>query len=213
MRICSIRKKDDENVIVQFDNSSQLILSVDTLFKSGLKKGDEVSEDRFSLLIERNMAYHIKKKALSYLSRRLHTEKELIIKLKAKSYDENLIKLVIKELRELSFLNDKDFAIQFTEEKSEKKKWGKLKIKAALQNKGIDIKIINEVLSDYNLDNTEMQQVKELALKKYSGLQKKENDKRKLFQKLVTFLINRGYDFELSSKTVREIINADSDEY
>lgn len=213
MRICSIRKKDDENVIVQFDNSSQLILSFDTLFKSGLKKGDEVSEDRFSVLIESDTVYNIKKKALTFLSRRPHTEKELILKLKAKAYDEKLIKLVIKELRELSFLNDKNFAIQFTEEKSEKKKWGKLKIKAALQSKGIDNKIIIAVLSNYNIDNLEMQQAEKLALKKYTVLQKKETDKRKLFQKVITFLISRGYDYELSSKTVRKITNADPDEY
>lgn len=43
MRIISIRKKDDENVVVKFDNSQQLIISVDTLFKSGLQKFHHLS--------------------------------------------------------------------------------------------------------------------------------------------------------------------------
>lgn len=213
MRIISIRKKDDENVFVQFDDSRELILSVDTFFKSGLRKGDEVSEDRFSALIESNILYHIKKRALSFLARRPHAEKELLMKLKGKAYDEKLIKLVLKELRELSFLNDKDFALQFLEEKSVKKKWGKLKIKAALISKGINVKIIDEVLSESSNYDMESQQATELALKKYSFLQKKETDKRKLMQKLISFLISRGYKYELSAEVTSKIVKPDFDDF
>lgn len=209
MRIISILKKDDENVIVKLDDSKQLILSIDTFYKSGLKKGDEISEDRFAVLIENNITYYIKKRALSFLARRAHSEKELILKLKSKSYEERLIKLVISELREKSFLDDKEFASQFIEEKSNKKKWGKLKIKAALLSKGVNHKIIDEVLLENNLDKSEQQMVKELALKKYTLLHKKTSDKKKLTQKLITFLLGRGYNYEISSETVKSIIKVD----
>lgn len=213
MRIISIRKKDDENVTIQFDDSKQLILSSDTFFKSGLRKGDEISEDRFAVLIENNITYHIKKRALSYLARRAHTERELLLKLKSKAYDEKLIKLVLKELRDQSFLDDKEFAAQFLEEKSTKKKWGKLKIKSALLSKGVNQKIIEELLSGANLEEFEMQQAKELASKKYILLQKKETDRKKLVQKLIAFLISRGYKYETSAAAVRKIIEPDSDDF
>lgn len=209
MRVISIRKKDDENVVIKFDNSQQLIISVDTLFKSDLKKDDEISEDRFAFLIESNITYHIKKKALSFLARRAHTEKELFLKLKAKSYNEGLIKAVIKELHDLSFLDDKEFATQFVNEKSLRKKWGKQKIKSALINKGINYKIIDEVLSENNLDKLEAEQIKDLALKKYSLLKKREKDQKKMMQKLISFLISKGYSYELATEAVRQITKSE----
>ncbi len=209
MRIISIRKKDDENVIIKLDDSQQLIVSVDTLFKSGLKKDDEISEDRFAFLIESNIAYHIKKKALSFLGRRAHTEKELFLKLKAKAYNESLIKSVINELRNLSFLDDKKFAIQFVNEKSLRKKWGRLKIKSSLIGKGVNYKIIDEVLSAYNTEEHESQQINELVVKKYSILKKSETDEKKLIQKLISFLLSKGYDYEIASNTVRKIVKTD----
>lgn len=209
MRIVSIRKKDDENVIIKLDDSQQLIISVDTLFKSGLKKDDEISEDRYTLLIESNISYHIKKKALSYLARRAHTEKELLIKLKTKSYNENLIKSVIKELRNLSFINDREFAVQFVSEKSQRNKWGKLKIKSALISKGINYKIIDEVLSAAGLEELELNCINELVIKKYSILKKRETDEKKIIRKLISFLVGRGYNYELASNAVRKIIKTD----
>ncbi|MDT3696533.1 MAG: regulatory protein RecX [Ignavibacterium sp.] len=209
MRIISIRKKDDENVVIKFDDSQQLIISVDTLFKSGLKKDDEISEDRFAFLIESNISYYIKKKALSFLARRAHTEKELFLKLKAKSYDEGLIKSVIKELRNLSFIDDREFAVQFVNEKSFRNKWGRLKIKSALISRGINHKIIDQVLSASRLKELESQQINELAVKKYSILKKRETDEKKIFQKLISFLLSKGYDYDSASNTVKKIIKAD----
>lgn len=79
------------------------------------------------LFVEQNILYHIKQKALSFLGRRFHSERELLIKLKSKSYDERLIKIVLNEMKVNSFINDQIFATHFVEEKLNKKHWGKIK--------------------------------------------------------------------------------------
>ena len=84
MKIDRVSRKDEKNVSVYFDNGERLILSEDTFYNSGLRKGDEISEDRFSFFIEQNILYHIKQRALSFLARRFHSERELLIKLKSK---------------------------------------------------------------------------------------------------------------------------------
>jgi len=100
MKIIRVNRKDEKNVIVYLEDDQKLILSEDVFFQSGLRKGDELSDDRLSFFIEQNIIYHIKQRALSFLSRRFHSEKELFLKLKSKLYDEGLIKIVLSDLKE-----------------------------------------------------------------------------------------------------------------
>lgn len=209
MKIERVSRKDEKNVSVYFDNGERLILSEDTFFNSGLRKGDEISEDRFSFFIEQNILYHIKQRALSFLARRFHSERELLIKLKQKSYEERLLKLVLNELKEKSFIDDQVFANHFIEEKLKKKRWGKNKIRSALFSKGVSASIIDEVLKSFNSEEDQNEAAFSLAQKKYEKLRMRESDERKLKQKIVSFLLSRGFDYEVSSDVVGKIIKSD----
>ena len=209
MIINSITRKGERNVVVYFDNDEKLILSEDTFYNSGLRKGDEVSDDRYSFFVEQNVLYHIKQRALGYLARRFHSERELLIKLKSKSYEERLIKIVISELRKASFLDDKNFAIHFIEEKLKKKQWGKNKIRSALFNKGISGEIIDEIFLNLDSEQDEIDSALELAKKKFDKVKKRETDDRKVYQKVVAFLMSRGFDYNTSSEACNKIIKRD----
>lgn len=211
MKIDRVSRKDEKNVSVYFDNGERLILSEDTFYISGLRKGDEISEDRFAFFIEQNILYHIKQRALSFLARRFHSERELLIKLKQKSYEDRLIKLVLNELREKSFIDDQVFANHFIEEKLKKKQWGKNKIRAALISKGVSTSIIDEVLKSFDSEVDQNEAAINLAQKKFERLKPRENDERKLKQKIIAFLLSRGFDYEVSSEVVNKIIKSDYD--
>lgn len=211
MKIDRVSRKDEKNVSVYFDNGERLILSEDTFYNSGLRKGDEISEDRFSFFIEQNILYHIKQRALSFLARRFHSERELLIKLKSKSYEERLIKNVLNDLREKSFINDQVFANHFIEEKLKKKRWGKNKIKAALFSKGVSASIIDEGLKSFDSEIDQNEAAFGLAQKKFEKLKLRESDDRKLKQKIISFLLSRGFDYEVSSEVVNKIIKSDYD--
>jgi len=211
MKIERVSRKDEKNVSVYFDNGERLILSEDTFYNSGLRKGDEISEDRFSFFIEQNILYHIKQRAFSYLARRFHSERELLIKLKQKSYEERLIKLVLNELREKSFIDDQVFANHFIEEKLKKKRWGKNKIRAALFSKGVSASIIDEVLKSFDSEEDQNEAAISLVKKKFENLKKRETDCKKLKQKLVAFLLSRGFEYEISVEVVSKIIKQDYD--
>lgn len=211
MKIDRVSRKDEKNVSVYFDNGERLILSEDTFYSSGLRKGDEISEDRFSFFIEQNILYHIKQRALSFLARRFHSERELLIKLKQKSYEERLIKLVLNELREKSFIDDQVFANHFVEEKLKKKRWGNNKIRSALFSKGVSASIIDEVLKSFDSEVDQNEAALGLAKKKFEKLKLRESDERKLKQKIISFLLSRGFDYEVSSEVVSKIIKSDFD--
>ena len=211
MKIDRVSRKDEKNVSVYFDNGERLILSEDTFYSSGLRKGDEISGDRFSFFIEQNILYHIKQRALSFLARRFHSEKELLIKLKTKAYEERLIKIVLNDLREKSFIDDQVFANHFIEEKLKKKRWGKNKIRAALFSKGVSSSIIDDVLQSFNSEEDQNEVAFSLAKKKFENLKLRETDSKKLKQKIISFLLSRGFDYEVSSGAVNKIIEWDYD--
>jgi regulatory protein len=211
MKIERVSRNDEKNVSVYFDNGERLILSEDTFYNSGLRKGDEISEDRFSFFIEQNILYHIKQRALSFLARRFHSERELLIKLKSKSYEERLIKVVLSDLKEKSFIDDKVFANHFIEEKLKKKRWGKNKIRAALFSKGISASIIDESLRSFDSEQDQNATAIELAKKKFESLIKRETDNKKIKQKLISYLMSRGFEYEISAVAVNKIIKQDFD--
>ena len=211
MKIDRVVRKDEKNVSVYFDDGQRLILSEDTFYNSGLRKGDEISEDRFPFFVEQNILYHIKQRALSFLGRRFHSERELLLKLKSKLYDERLIKLVLNDLRQKSFIDDQVFANHFVEEKLKKKKWGKNKIRAALFSKGVSGAIIDETLSLFDSQQDQNEAAFLLAKKKYENLKLREQDERKLKQKIISFLLSRGFEYEVTSEAVNKIIKQDFD--
>jgi regulatory protein len=209
MKIIGVNRKDEKNVIVYLEDDQKLILSEDVFFQSGLRKGDELSDDRLSFFIEQNIIYHIKQRALSFLSRRFHSEKELFLKLKSKLYDEGLIKIVLSDLKKSGFINDHVFTLHFVEEKLSKKRWGKNKIKAALINKGINRSTIDKVISGYKDDKSEFDLAYSLAEKKIIQLQKRNIDTNKYQQKIFSFLISRGFDFDTCREVCEKILKQD----
>lgn len=211
MKIERVVRKDEKNVSVYFEDGQRLILSEDTFYSSGLRKGDEISEDRFSFFVEQNILYYIKQRAISFLARRFHSERELLLKLKTKSYEERLIKIVLQNLKDHSFIDDKNFASHFIEEKLKRKKWGMNKIKSALYTKGVSSKIIDELLKEFDNTENNLESITEIAAKKINQLRKRNVDEKKLYQKVITFLLSRGFDYETSSEVCRKIIKQDFD--
>lgn len=207
-----IVSKDDEKATVFFDSGEKLILHKDILYQSGLRKGDEVSSDRFSFLNNQETLYLIKQKAFRLLQRRIHTSRELYIKLRQKFSDDLLIKNCLSELQQKGFINDREFALAFISEKQKSKKWSKAKLKSELIKRGVSNEIISEVLNQTFDTERETESAKELAQKKLSQIIKKENDKRKLSQKIMMYLQSKGYDYEMSSEVVRKILKSDDED-
>ena len=207
-----IVSKDDEKATVFFDNGEKLILHKDVLYQSGLRKGDEVSSDRFSSLNHQESFYLIKQKAFQLLQRRIHTSRELYTKLRQKFSDDLLIKKCLTELQQKGFINDREFAVAFISEKQKSKKWSKAKLKSELIKRGVSNEIISEVLNQTFDTEKEIESAKELAEKKLSQIIKKENDKRKVFQKIMMYLQSKGYDYEMSSEVIKKILKSDDED-
>ena len=209
MKISKIVKKDARNVVIHFDNDEVLFLSVDIFYKSGLKKNDEISDDRFSSLLKENQLFHIKQRAFRYLGRRFHSVSELRTKLRQKGYEIELINEVLDDLKKNNYLNDSKFAEMFVEEKIKLKLWGEQKLRSELIKRGIKSEIISDVLRNIISDEDKLNNAMIVASKKYDSLKNRNVDKDVIKRKLITFLNSRGYKYDVIKEVCDELIIED----
>ena len=208
MNITRIVKKGKSDVTIYFNNDSLLFLAVEVFLKSGLKKGDDISEDRFSILIEKNKLFHIKQRAFRLLGRRQHSSSELKRKLWNKDYEPRLIDDVIEDLKKKGYLDDKEFIRAFVAEKSRSKSWSIKKIKSELIKSGLASKLIDELLSEQTKDS-DYENVMKLAKKKYAILLQRNLEPKDLRNKLSTYLFSKGFAYELIKEVYSKILKSE----
>jgi regulatory protein len=205
-----IVKKDTKNVVVHVSNGDTLILSLDVFLQSGLKKNEEISDDRFSSLIRENKLFYIRQRALNYLGRRPHSLFELRVKLIQKGYEKDLVNEVLEYLTDKNYLNDLVFAKQFYKAKLDTKGWSKKRLKSELIKKGINSGIIDEVLRENYNEVIELENATTAALKKLISFKDKTGDKNILRNKLSSFLNLKGYSYDITKEVCDKLISEEN---
>lgn len=139
--------------------------------------------------------------ALYYLAKRQHSVAELSKKLKDKEHSAEDIENVVIKLKNLYFLDDKEFAFSRIRYRYETSKWGLGRIKIELKQKGVSAEIIEQAVAeryeDGTLDDSLIkQQAFDLIYKRYKNKVEIENKRltAKSYAKVVGFLQRRGYN-------------------
>lgn len=212
MLIERLVKKDETTVVVYLDNGDKLYLSYEVVLKNGLRKGSEIFEDRFEFLIRHNKKYYIRQKALSYIARRIHSKRELENKLRQKKYEIDLIHEVLNDLVDKKMINDESFAMHFADEKINRKKWGIMKVKSELIKKGITSDLIDHALKSYITPESQNETTAALAKKKLNFISKREPDPQKIKQKILSYLLSRGFSYDTSIEVIQSLLKEIDDQ-
>ncbi|MEK9178534.1 MAG: RecX family transcriptional regulator [Patescibacteria group bacterium] len=136
--------------------------------------------------------------ALRFLSYRPRSEKEVyeylkgkIQKSKGKSLNGEIIAKIMSRLAELDFVDDSTFVRWWIENR---KKGGRL-IKLELLQKGISKETIEEALLKFDIAKKENDLIKKFIEKK----------KSLPYEKLVAYLLRRGFDYETIKKALKQL--------
>ncbi len=127
---------------------------------------------------------------------------EVMIKLKSWGLIQEAIDLLIVELIQYNFLNEERYARSFARGKFRIKKWGKIKIRKALKKRDVYFKCIDLAMLEID-DKTYLNTLKELLQKKNDILKETNLYKRKM--KLISYLVNRGYEYDLIHDALVEL--------
>lgn len=197
MKIVKARRSGRNRVEIFFDNDQNLSLAYEVFLKNQLKLNQEVSSELLPLLIAEDQKYQVKQSALNFLSRRHHSKNEIRVKLRQKKFDPELINQTLNDLEQNNYIDDKIFAQIFTDEKVKAKNWGKNKVKSELIKKGLPSKIISAVIEEKFSAESEIDAGLELARKKLKKLISRNLDHKKIQVSIYSFLVSRGYDYDL----------------
>ena len=199
------RNKDRSNIYINYGYAFSL--SNELVYKEGLKVDENIDIERINKIAKEDNYLKCKEAAFRIVERTFKSEKELREKLFLKGYENEAINRTIDVLKEYNFINDENYVKMYVKDKSRLQ--GKKKIKYDLARKGINDKIINEEI--YNIDTDEERNIAyNLAIKKYNTINKREDDKFKLSQKLYRFLLSKGYDYDTVSYVVKKVTKVDN---
>jgi regulatory protein len=196
------QKKRRGRYSIFLDNEFGFGITDNTLLKFGLRKNDELTEQKIDEIKDYDEFDYAKKYSFDLLSRSPKSEKEIRTKLKQKKINDSNIIKVIDALKELKFLDDVNYAKLFVESKLRNNPAGKVVIKNKLREKGIGKELIEESIENFYDDAVEEKKAESILLK---YMKKKTGDdyytlKRKCFQHLVS----KGFDFDLVNELLRK---------
>lgn len=201
-----IQKRNKERVNLFLDGEYAFSLSLELMYKEGLKVNQEVNINILKALAKKESYIRCKESALRIIERNYKTEKEVRDKLKLKGYEDDDIDSSIEFLKNYNFLNDYNYTKAFIKDKINIQ--GSQKIKYNLIKKGISKEIVQEQLSSINKDDEKITALN-LAKKKLNIINKSENDEYKISGKLYRFLISKGYGYDIVKEVVKEVMALD----
>jgi len=181
-----VKRKDRYSVYV--DESYEFSLSQNGLLQSGLRSGDELTQQDIERFRQQSEEDKIYERLLYLLSFRPRSEWELTSYLARKKIDGELAEKLINRLRNKNYIDDEDFARRWVENRRLLKPVSKRKLYQELKVKRVDNEAIEIVLSEDDTDEREV--LAELILKKRSQTKYKDP------QKLLQFLARQGFNYD-----------------
>lgn len=205
-KISKIKKINNKYTIILSDNSSLSFYS-DTLIKYNLLKPREISDKELEEVINYNNYIEAYNKALTYISYKQRTKKE--IKDKLCNYSIDVIDKVIKKLDELCLLDEKKYIEAFINDQINLGNKGPFYIKKELKKLNINIDCIDEILNNIK-DDVWIKKVKKIVDKKINT--NKKLPKERLLLKIKKDLILLGYSKNIIDKVLSNITIEENNE-
>ena len=186
--------EDETKLLLNYNIFEKYKVSVDMAFSE-----EEILEMKYFSDIER-----AKSRAINYISGKLKTKYEVRLKLKENGFAEDVIDGVLDILEKEEYLNDKVYCEIFIEDKKKLNGYGKNKIKSLLIQKGISKNIFEDFLNEFEYDE-EFDNALKMGIKKLELLSNEEDNFKKK-QKIINYLVYRGFGFDVINDVLKEIL-------
>lgn len=199
------KKGKQDKIHISVDGEYCFTVDETYFLSMGIYSGKEVNSEELEEIKHIVMVRRAYNYAVSILSRRDHSERELITKLSQKGYTDGAEEAIAK-LKDGGYVSDERFARLYVRELQTFKKYGKRRIEQELYRKGIDREIIREVVDEADFDEDELVS---LIKRKYGRYLSDE----KGVAKTINGLLRMGYSYGEIRNALKKINeNIESDE-
>ena len=181
------KKGKQDKIHISVDGEYSFTVDETYFLSMGIYNGKEVDSDELREIRETVNVRRAYNYAVTLLSRRDHSIRELTEKLHRKGYTKGTEE-AIEKLTAGGYVSDERFARLYVRELRTLKKYGKRRIEQELYRKGVDRDIISEVLEETDFEESELVALIERKYSRYLGDEKG-------IQKTVNSLLRMGYSY------------------
>lgn len=210
MQITRIQQaqKNEGRVNLFLNDEFWIGIDKDELLSFQLYKGKEIDEELKSQIEQSASTTKLTNKVINYIQIRLRSEKEVRDYLKKKNVDPISSSQIISNLKNKNLISDEQFTRWYIENRLISGKFGELRIKNELMQKGIPKSLVDSTYKSLLTDEKESE-VEEKALIYATKISKtiKSENKYEFRTKLIKKLMGRGYSYSLSSKIASKVEN------
>lgn len=180
---------------VVLNHEVELSLYKGELRRFHIEEGQELEEKAYKEIMEEILPKRARERCLNLLAVRSMTEYEIRKKLRDGLYPENITDNTIALLKKHHLINDGDYAESFVEMRKTGK--SKRQLQQDLMRKGVSAETIRDTLEESNVDEEE--NIRRLMDKKHIDVEQSTPEE---LQKFASFLLRKGYDYDLIRKMV-----------
>jgi regulatory protein len=203
MKITQIERigpKKDKYLIYIDDERSFSIREEDYL-RLNLYEKKEITNEELEFIRANILYTSARSEAIKYVSLILRCENEIRNKLKNRGYDQHTINSVVSDLKSLGYINDKLYTQKYVYDRMKLKPRSKKLLKFELQKKGVSNEDIDEVLSNWKMDEEDV--IENLIKRKFG---KYDLNDPKVFKRAYSFLAYRGFSKETINSALKKMM-------
>lgn len=208
------QKKNPKRFNIFLDGSFAFGADEDLVVNYRLVVGKVISENDIPTLLLETEVGKLLERMYRLFSIRQRSEREVRNYLKELSFkrklkgDEELseyvINSLIERLKEKGLVSDKEFAKAWVESRRKNKNKGKIAIKMELAQKGISREIIEEVLGEENVEDSEDVLALKAIEKKLKSWRNLDDNSFK--KKAYDFLMRKGFEYQTVASVVAKVL-------
>jgi regulatory protein len=194
------QKRNPDRINVFLDG--EFAFGVSRFVGAWLFVGQKIDEVKTKALIYDDEKERALQSAFRFIGYRQRTEAEVVKKLEQLEFNSEIISTVMIELKEKRYVDDKEFASQWIELRSESKPRSKRFIQFELGKKGISGEIIEEALEKAPDDIVMAVKLGKKYLSRYSAINDQEFRK-----KMIGVLSRRAFLYSVVNDALNELLN------
>ena len=202
------QKKRKNRFSIYIDGKYAFSLDFNTLKKNILHVGDEITLKEIDLLKKKDEFWRARDYALSLISYRMRSERELKQRLRHKGYAFSTVGEVIVFLKRIGIVDDRKFAEDWVNSTLEHRPMGRFRVRFELRKRGVNDNIIDELCDKVFTEGKEEELILKASEKKLKSLRDYPPELR--VKRLISFLKGRGFEYESIHRVTKEIFSEDS---
>ncbi|HMK38596.1 MAG TPA: RecX family transcriptional regulator [Bacteroidota bacterium] len=184
----------------------------DTLLRSGLRTGDEITEATLRSLEGAEELLAARTAALRSLAVRARTEREIRDTLRAKQFSDAVAARTIASLKEARLLDDAAFARSFIRNALALKPTGRALLLRKLLLLGVDRGLADEALGEILEGVSQEEEAGRAALAFVSKKPAARRGDPKIRGQLTAYLLRRGYTWDIVRQAVKRALQGEQSE-